>query len=171
MLEGEPLSGAALYEAIAVPTRRQVPSQLPIQVRITPDRDTVLWLDGFRRWRGALSFQTSVRLTVSERVPWFAHPDGAFNDDELEDLGMAPRLPIDVVAVVDGVELRSSSGQIVSDSAGFTATTANGSWMLPVPDDVRALRIRLECEALPLHRIIELDCDLLRTALDDVWVL
>ena len=72
----------ALQEKLWLASRSQVPSQLPLQLRITPDRDTVLWLDGFRRWRGALSFTANALTRRRDRSLWFAEADPSPESDE-----------------------------------------------------------------------------------------
>ena len=148
----------------------QVPTQLPLQVRLTPERETVIWFDGFRRWRGGLSFD--VRLLTGRRDPslsFESHDDMAVADN---DMGLPRRDRIDVRVTVDGRELRASRGEIEAEGRSWSGDgRASSSWFVPMGDEPDEAQIRLHCETLPLHSIIEPDCDMLRSALDDVWEL
>ena len=139
-------------------------------MRLTPERGSVIWLDAFRRWRGGLSFET--RLLSRRTQPslmFMDEPEDRWSDSEL---AVPHRDRIDVVVAVDGVDHRASDGGVGREDSSWSASgAAAAGWYVMLPDEVSDVRIRMECDSLPLHRIIELDCDMLRSALDEVWEL
>ena len=148
----------------------QVPVQLPVQLRITPDRDTVIWLDSFKRWRGAVSFEAHVLQRRLEPALVFDSDVGMkMKEIQVEETGGQALAWIDVVATVDGAESKASRGGVVSGGASGWDGGSWGAFSVPVPDDVSQVLIRLQCAEVPIRRILELDTDLLRTALEDVW--
>ena len=163
-----PLQG--LDARIARIEATQVPAQLPTQLRITPDRDTVIWLDCFRRWRGAVSFEAHVLQLRPEPALVFDSDVGMkMKEIQVEETDGAELAWIDVVATVDGVEAKASRGGVFSGGASGWTGGSWGAFSVLVPDDVSEVLIRLECAAVPLRRVLELDTDVLRAALDDVW--
>ncbi len=137
---------------------RQVPAQLPVTCRITPEPGFVLVVDGFRRLRGLLEFRT---LAVASDDRWVEFALGRRRG--------TTDVQIEVRAEVDGRTYRSGDLSLFTDGTGGGSGRAVAEWLLPVPDDARSVRIGFACDELPLRRVVELDPDVLAAALEEVW--